>query len=531
MNTLQMKKYIGSNGCVVLLFSAMMLNHGCVVEKESPPNVVFILGDDVGYGDLDFYNPHSGFPAPNIRRLAEEGIRFTDAHANSICSPTRYTIMTGRYHWRSWLKWSVLLPFEPPLIEKDRPTLPGLLREHGYHTGCIGKWHLGWEWQGLDGRPLLLVNEDGTPGYTRLSYARRDTLLQMGPEVDYSAPIGEGPTTRGFDYYFGEGVINQAPFAWIQNDRFVEKPVMYWGGKSKQEETPDPNRWDWSQDPRPEGHASIPSWSPWEVMPEQSRQAVNFIRKQADEAHPFFLYLSLTAVHFPIVPAPEFQGKTSSPMGDFINQMDWVVGQVMNALEESGQRENTLIIFASDNGGAEYYGSSNYPWRAGKGSIYEGGHRVPIVFSWPGKLPVNKICTQLFSSTDYFRTIASLLGIPVPDDDAPDSFDFSGILQNPEDASPVRQTIVHRSGDKPVILDLFAVRKDNWKLIMNDKEGQIGTDPDKFELYNLDMDPAETRNLYLEIPEKAEELHQLMIRLKDNPERKVFEDTVSSAEN
>lgn len=487
--------------------------------SKSRPNIIFILADDLGYGDVGCYNPKARFPTPHIDRLAAQGIRFTDAHAQSICTPTRYSILTGRYHWRTWLHYSVLFPFEPPLIDRDRLTLPGLLQGNDYRTGCIGKWHLGWRWQGQENKPFMTLREDGSPTYERTSMAARMRLLQMSAEVDYSAPIEEGPTTRGFDYYFGEGVINQPPFAWIENDRYVETPVMYQGKGTKESvKAADPNRWNWEADPRPVGHASISSWSPWDVLQEQSRRAVTYIREQTQDQAPYFLYLPLTAVHQPIVPTPDFQGKTSSSYGDFVFEMDWVVGQVSKAVEESGQRDNTIIIFMSDNGGSHRLGGSNHPWRGQKGGIHEGGHRVPTLVSWPDNLPADMTCSHLFSCMDFFRTLASLLDIPVPNGAAPDSLDFSAVLRDPTSLPAVRTTLVHRNG-----VSLFAIRKDDWKLIIpSNAKAIVSVRREKFQLFNLRKDPEEVKNVAAANPEVVDKLYLLLRTLREKSEREVY---------
>lgn len=519
MKTMKMTTYFAA-----ALVSAVFTLTATAADR---PNIVFILADDLGYGDVGCYAPTSERSTPHIDSLAKGGIRFTDAHAQTVCTPTRYGILTGRHHWRTWMTSRVLYPFEVPLIAKDQLTLPGLLQTQGYHTACIGKWHLGMRWQGVDGKPLLAVKENGEPDYRR----SRGLLLTKSHLIDYSASIEEGPTTRGFDYYFGESIINQPPFAWIENDRFEKTPAMYWSddknvvkplvwNETEKGNIADPNRWDWKKGGRPNGHASIPEWSPWDVLPEQSRRAQAYIREHAKEDRPFFLYLPLTAVHFPIVPSKEFQGKTDTAYGDFIYQLDSVVGQVVKAVEDSGQLENTLIVFMSDNGAALRYGgnNANAPWRGSKADIYEGAHRVPTIVSWAGTLPTNKVCPLLFSNTDYFRTIASLLDLSLPDDAAPDSFDFSDALRNPTEAPPVRPAAVHCSGQV-----VFAVRKGDWKLLIpSGRNASVDPDLAKCELYNLRQDPKESQDVASQNPEVVSELHQMMLALRERPEREVY---------
>ncbi len=272
------------------------------------PNIVFILADDLGYGDVGVYNSQSKIPTPNLDRLAKEGVRFTDAHSPSaVCTPTRYALLTGRYAWRSRLQKNVLGPYSQPLIAEKLLTVPALLRAQGYSTACIGKWHLGWGWP----KP-----EDG--------------------KRDFTKPIPEGPTARGFDSYFGTDVPNYPPYCFIENDRTVGLP----------------------SEPAPVGKdmfniagAMLPDWKLANVLPALEKRAVEHIEKSAKENKPFFLFLPLTSPHFPVVPTAEFQGNSrAGDYGDFVVQTDRVVGSVLDALKKAGVEKNTLVIFTSDNG-------------------------------------------------------------------------------------------------------------------------------------------------------------------------------------
>ena len=286
---------------------------------NSKPNIVYILADDLGYGDVGCYNAQSKIPTPNLDRLAREGIRFTDAHApDAVCTPTRYGLLTGRYCFRSRMKAGVLPPWGEPLIEEGRLTVPALLRQHGYATMGIGKWHLGWLWATKDGRPAS--SKDG-----------------LG-NIDFSKPIGQGPTTRGFDTWFGVDLPNYPPYCFIQNDHTVGVPSlaapMQKGGFNR---------------PGP----MLPGWSLVNIMPEITRHAVarSRIRPRPRQPNRCFCTLRSTAPHYPVVPAPEFKGRSQAgDYGDYVAQVDWTVGEVLAALARTGLADNTLVIFTSDNG-------------------------------------------------------------------------------------------------------------------------------------------------------------------------------------
>ena len=291
------------------------------------PNIVYILADDMGYGDMECNNPASKIPTPNLNRLAEQGMRFTDAHAgSSVCTPSRYSIMTGGYCWRSRLKEGIVWQWDGALIEPDQKTVAQLLREQDYQTACIGKWHLGLDWKLQDGsQPSDHVN---------FGEMMSDQRAEIGRQIDYTKRIGGGPVDRGFESYFGVDVPNFPPYTWFENDRVVEIPSV---------QKPDEQY----------GHpgASIPGWSLEKMVPEFTRRAVDYIESQSATEKPFFLYLPLTSPHSPVVPNEEFKGKSGiGNYGDFVCEVDWVVGQVDAALESSGLSDDTLVIFTSDNG-------------------------------------------------------------------------------------------------------------------------------------------------------------------------------------
>jgi arylsulfatase A-like enzyme len=286
-----------------LSFPPARLQAAETVGPSAKPNIVFILADDLGYGDAGCYNPHSKIPTPNLDRLAAQGMRFTDAHAPaSVCSPTRYALLTGRYAWRSPLKHDVVLPWDRPIIAANRLTVASLLGKNGYTTAAIGKWHLGLNWPTTDGAPA-------TSGTTKLT------------NVDFTKPIANGPTTRGFDYYFGVDVPNYPPYCFIENDRTVGIPSVADSGRAELFNLPGP---------------MIPGWRLEDILPELTRRAVQWVDLKAKSPQPFFLYLSLTSPHYPVVPSREFKGKSQAgDYGDFVVQTDWVVGQVLAALDRA----------------------------------------------------------------------------------------------------------------------------------------------------------------------------------------------------
>jgi arylsulfatase A-like enzyme len=473
------------------------------------PNIVYILADDMGYGDMGCNNPHSRIPTPNLDRLAAGGVRFTDAHApSSVCTPSRYSILTGRYCWRTPLKQSVLWPWDPPLIEPDRLTVAHLLRQHGYRTNCVGKWHLGWQWATLDGRP----SDEGLAIGEWAVDARR----AREANIDYTKPMRGGPIDCGFDTYFGVDVPNFPPYTWFEQDRLADLPT---------------------QD-KPDDMFGIPGkmkpgWRLEEMIPELVRRAVATIENAGPE--PLFLFFPLTSPHTPIVPNQQFIGASGAGIyGDFVCEVDWVVGQVMDALERKGIADNTLLIFTSDNGpealhvaGGGCYEiarqSGHYSmadWRGAKRDTWEGGHRVPFIARWPGVAPAGAVCDQLVSLGDLVATCAEMLGEELPAGDAEDSVSMLPLLQGGLD-TPVREVAIHHSCSGH-----FAIRKGPWVFI-DSPSGGNNPEPDWFrqqrgytphnlpgELFDLRQDPSERTNLYGARPEVVAELSHLLAQAK-----------------
>jgi arylsulfatase A len=478
------------------------------------PNIIYILADDMGYGDTGCNNPDSRIPTPNIDRLSAQGMRFTDAHASSsVCTPSRYAILTGRYCWRSPLKYGVLWPWDPPLIEPDRLTVAGLLRQHGYRTACVGKWHLGWEWATSDGSP---ANEGVAIG--EYNVEQRHALAR---NIDFTQPMRGGPVDCGFDTYFGVDVPNFPPYTWFTMDRIQDQPT---------DEKPDDMF----------GHpgAMKPGWKLEEMIPEFVRQVEDLIDGSGPE--PFFLYFALTSPHTPIVPNEQFIGMSGAGLyGDFVCEVDWVVGQVMEALERKGIADETLLIFASDNGpecipeaaGGAYniardFGHYSMAYlRGAKRDTWEGGHRVPFIARWPGVTPAGSVCEQLIALGDLMATCAEMVGAKIPTAVAEDSISILSLLQGKTDTATRGSAIHHAYSGR------FAVRKDHWVFI-DAPTGDDNNEPDWFkqergytahsypgELYDLNEDISERVNLYGDRPDVVEELSALLQQIVPEAER------------
>lgn len=460
-------------------------------EINQHPNVVIILADDLGYGDVSSYNENSGFETPNIDRLAEKGISFTNAYtSSSVCTPTRYGILTGRYNWRSELKKGVLSGYDPSLINTERLTIADMLHEQNYHTAMIGKWHLGWDWQ----------------------FKEKQDEENSWPEVDFSKPIENGPLDHGFTYSYGTSKsLSAPPYIYAENSRAMSIPndisvnydeKAYWGKG-------------------PIG----PGFKHSKVLPHLTDKSIKYINEQASTDDPFFLFFSLTAPHAPIIPTTEFIGESNTnAYGDFVIQVDDVVGQIMQLLKGKRSLKNTIVIFTSDNGQSPRadFGDDelskaghdgSYIFRGEKFDIYEGGLRVPFIVSWPGKIEEGISSDEIISTVDFMATFADITGYELPEDMAEDSYSFLPVLLHQHYNKPLREaTVLHSSDGR------FAIRKGEWKLILwpgsggwsypSSKEELRGLPP--FQLYNLKNDPSEERNLIYLYPEKVKELKSLL---------------------
>ncbi|GJM29073.1 MAG: arylsulfatase [Cyclobacteriaceae bacterium] len=468
-------------------------------QEIQKPNIVFILADDMGYGDVSAFNENSKIKTANIDQLAHQGVMFTDAHTSSaVCTPTRYGILTGRYNWRSTLKSGVLSGYSPALIAPDRVTVGQFLQDNGYRTAYVGKWHLGWDWTFID-QDSLGVNS-----------------LNARPTIDYTVPIQHGPDTRGFDYSFGfSGSLDMAPYVWVENGRPTMTPTGETESKEKQ-------AW-WRKGPTSD------DFEHEQVLPDITVRTVDFINKNANKEQPFFVYMPLPAPHTPILPTDEFKGKSGldNIYGDFVLMVDWVVGEVMKALEEQGIADNTILIFTTDNGCSNQADfeqlatkghDPSYVFRGHKADIFEGGHRVPYVFRWPEKVKPGK-SDQLVCTTDLLATIADVLGVAVEDHFAEDSYSYLSSL-GIESSLPKRESIVHHS-----INGSFAYRKGAYKAIFCAGSGgwsfpRPESDTIKslppFQLYNLTTDIGEENNLYAAEPELFEQYRSELAGIVSN---------------
>jgi arylsulfatase A-like enzyme len=450
---------------------------------ERHPNIVVILADDFGVGDIQAHYPDNKIATPHLDRLVRQGMSFTDAHSPSaVCSPTRYGLLTGRYAWRTRLQEWVIAAYEPPLIARDRPTLPGFLKRHGYSTACIGKWHLGWEWPG--------------PQPSRMTEERNG---QWALKWDFTKPIQGGPTQRGFDYYFGVDLPNLPPFAYIENDRVTAQPTERF--------KPDPDE-GIVLPSKFAGAPAAPEWRMQEVLPELTRRAVRFIQQRAKQHEPFFLYFSMTSPHEPVVPSRDFRGKSGiAPIADFVMETDWSAGQVIKAVDDAGIAGDTIVIFAADNGHSHYTGWEQLvkaghmpsgPYRGHKGDIWEGGHRVPLVVRWPGRVPAGKKSDQLVCLTDLFATCADILGAELPGNGAEDSLTFLPAALGKEGANGRTSLVSHSNHGE------FAYREGPWKLVfrMGDRNLDLSRGkPTVAELYTLNDDVGEKQDLSGQHPE------------------------------
>ncbi len=461
------------------------------------PNMIFILADDQGFGDVSALNSESKIPTPNIDRIAKEGMIFEDGHSSSsVCTPTRYSILTGRYHWRTTLQEGVLGGFSRPLISPGRATVASMLKENGYRTGCIGKWHLGWDWPLKDGG----VADDGG------DYSK---AFADGRNVDYAGEIRNGPNDAGFDYFFGiSASLDMPPYVFVRDRTPTELATVEKAFHRK--------------GPAGEKFEAV------DVLPTFTSEAVQFIAESAKLEQPFFLYFPLNAPHTPIVPTPEWKGKSQvNDYGDFTMQVDWTVGEILKALDEAGIADNTLLLFTTDNGCSpaanipelEAAGhDQNYIYRGHKADIFEGGHRVPFLVRWPGVVEPGSRTKQLTGQLDFFATAAEIVKAKLSPEAAPDSVSFLPVLTEKQ-TQPIRTSLVNQS-----IKGQFAVRDGDWKLCLgpdsggwsDPKPGQvdISVSP-SMQLYDLAADPGEEKNVFNDHPERAERMQQSLRALID----------------
>lgn len=483
-----MDKLIRNRGLLLSLGSMAVLS-GCAqqLQEQKKPNIVFIFADDMGYGDVSAFNENSKIQTTNIDRIANEGVAFTDAHSSSsVSTPSRYSLLTGRYNWRSDLKSGVLMGYNKALIAPDRRTIASVLRDQGYQTACIGKWHLGWDWNNIE--------------------AGKDS-------VDFSKPITNGPTTRGFDYFYGIiASLDMAPYVYVENDMPTALPDR---------ETVNDGMKYWRKGP------TASDFDHEQTLPNFINRAVDYIHDKSKDDKPFYLYLPLPAPHTPILPIKEYQGKSGlNPYGDFVLMVDDMVGKVMKALKDAGVDDNTILVFSTDNGCSpqakfdELQEKGHYPsyiYRGHKADLFDGGHRIPCVVRWPAKIKPHTV-NQTVCLTDFFATFATIADYQLKDSEGEDSYNILPLLLNEKEGDVIREATVHHSinGD-------FTIRKGEWKLLLSPSSGgwsfpKPGTDDEVIktlplvQLYNMKTDPAEKNNVYAERPEVVKELKDLMIK-------------------
>ena len=418
-----------------------------------PPNILLILADDLGYGDVSAYNSRAKVETKHLDNLARQGLRFTDAHSPSIvCTPARYGILTGRMPFRTGMRGVFAGVEGPCLIEPGRLTLAQMLREAGYATAMVGKWHLGMTFLDASGQP---VHEADLP--QRTPEQRSAAGVERVRRVDFSRPIPDGPLSRGFDRFFGTAACPTTDwlYAWIEGDRIPVPPAALLDRASLPK--------------HPYAHDNrrgliAPGYDLERVDLEFLERSLRFLEEHAasEPERPFFLFHAMQAVHLPSFAAAEFRGKTTAgPHGDFLFEMDFIVGELLAALDRLGLAEDTLVLFSSDNGpevATTYHMRRDHghdgarQWRGLKRDQWEGRHRVPAIARWPGKIRPGSVTDQLFSLTDIMATAAALAGYALPPGAAEDSFDFSALLSGTHDASPIRAFALHQTNSLALAL-------------------------------------------------------------------------------
>lgn len=497
----------GKLSCL-LAFVVMACGQGV---SQATPNVVIIYADDMGYGDLACQNPNAKLTTPNLDKLASQGMRFTDGHSSSgICSPSRFALLTGQYHWRR--QHGIVNAMGPSIFKPGDVTIPMVLKQQGYTTGCIGKWHLGWDWDAIR-----------KPDAKKITVERKGRKQKFYPAsaYDWTKAIPDGPLSVGFDSYFGDGTINFPPYCWMQNDRVVNAPTveMSLGGRKTEE-----GNWEFRPGPMTEG------WDPYRVLPTLTNRGVEWIHQQSADK-PFFLYFALPSPHAPIIPNEEFQGKTEAGgYGDFVFQTDWVAGQLLDALEAKGLAENTIVVFTSDNGPEryafarmeKYNHASAGDLRGLKRDVWEGGHRVPFIVRWPGHVQPGSVSDETVSQVDLMATIAQACDAKLPSAAAPDSYNLLPVLEGQPYTKPLREATVHNT-----FKGVFAIRQGEW-LLLNAKSGEHSKAPKWYNelrgyesaetpalLFNLADDIGQKHNRYAAEPERVERMQRLLRKYQE----------------
>lgn len=472
--------------------------------QAQAPNIIYILADDLGIGDITSYNQDSKIKTPNIDKLSSRGVLFTNAQtSSSVCTPTRYGIITGRYCWRTPLQEGVLRGYDKALIEPERITIASFLKNHSYHTACIGKWHLGWSWNNIENGPR---------------------------KVDFSKPVSNGPNSCGFDYSYNIiASLDMPPFVYVENGKCLGIPI----------DTIEARK---GLTVHRRGIIA-PGFKHATTLQNFTKKALDYIQLQSGKEDPFFLYLPLTAPHAPFYPSSEFKGKSGLNLyADFVLMVDDVVKKIVEQLEVNNICENTIVVFTSDNGCTplanfnELISKGHNPswkYRGAKSDIFDGGHRVPFIISWPERINCSSVSHQLISTTDFFRTLSDLMNElstedfdnkdiarPLPDNVAEDSYSFLAEIPGFESVLPAREYIVNHS-----FYGNYAISNGHWKLILcphsggwskpfRDSEEVANLPP--YQLYNIISDVAESNNLFYKQPEIVEMLkNQIIQYVKD----------------
>ncbi|MFA5814254.1 MAG: arylsulfatase [Bacteroidales bacterium] len=467
------------------------------------PNIIYILADDLGYGDLRSLNPDSRIPTPNMDKIVREGVHFTDAHSSSaVCTPTRYGILTGRYAFRTRLKNGVLWGYSTSLIEPGRTTVASFLKEKGYQTACIGKWHLGLDWSKKDSTKAIPDVQGGD-----------QIPSNFDDNVDYIKPVKGDPSDHGFDNsLIIPASLDMYPYCYIRNGIVVEAPTFYTEGKNQDV---DGRGVFWRA-----GKMS-PSFDFFKVLPTFVDSACAYISSAGKHNKPFFLYLSLPAPHTPWLPTLEFKGRSSAgKYGDYVAMVDEMLGKVLETVKNANIDDNTLVIVTSDNGSdwgpsdiEETGHRANYHFKGQKADIYEAGHRIPFVARWKGIIPAGLASEEVMCTTDLMGTLAGMLHQTVPEGAGEDSYNLWPAFVGEVSYSPIREATIHHSLD-----GFFSIRKGKWKLtpylgsggftipkVIKPQKGEApGT------LYDMGKDPQEQVNLYSQYPDIVQKLSELL---------------------
>ncbi|RMB64153.1 arylsulfatase [Dokdonia sinensis] len=484
------------------IIALVLISAFAKAQETSNPNIVYILADDMGIGDVSGLNPEAKVSTPNIDALIKNGMTFTDAHTtSSVCTPSRYSIMTGEYAWRTKLKARVLDGYSKSLIADEKDTAPELLQRNGYATAMIGKWHLGWDWQ-LQTEENLEMDAKNPYQYAQ----------DISDKVDYTKPFQGGPTDHGFDYFFGiNASLDFPPYVYAENDNLITEPTETMKPDGKDKDFPGGRKLDLvgGQKLKRKGDKA-PDFEAEDVMLDLTNKSVKYIADYK-QSKPFFLYIPLTAPHTPVYPRPEFEGTSKAGIyGDFIQELDWTVGQIMTAVKEKGIEDNTIIIFTADNGASKasfpiefeekYNHKPSAHLRGRKATLHQGGLTVPFIVQWKNTIKPNSTNATTISLGDLYATCADIVNTKTELNQAVDSYSILPLLQGENTYDREASVYTNFAGR-------FSIRKGDWKMDLNPKKG-------KSYLFNIKDDPSETNNLF-EDSAYAKKKEELTLALND----------------